>query len=134
LEDLSELTRVKSPKHITKLVLPELASSEESIQHHHSFGSHKCGKLAQKFLLWTTPLSKRDIGLLRDGAPLDPKPRMHIMLQATGIATCLENQKNGVKNQRLHRNSSGHPVLCPAKAVGVTLAYDFSLDVIRPWV
>ena len=65
----------------------------------------------------TIPLRKCDINLLRDGVPLDRDAPLEVLLSATGCTICLENQKNGVKNQTLYHDRSGDPSLCPVRSM-----------------
>lgn len=69
----------------------------------------------------TIPLRKCDVRLFRDGVPLDRDADLHTLMQATGVTICLENQKNGVKNQTLYHDASGDPLLCPVRAMAFLL-------------
>ena len=61
----------------------------------------------------TIPLRKCDVVLLKDGVPLDKEGPLGVLLTATGCTICLENQKNGVKDQTLYHDQSGDDVICP---------------------
>jgi len=63
----------------------------------------------------TIPLRKCDVALLRNGIPLDKEAPLSVLQTATGCTICLENQKNGVKDQTLYHDSSGDDVLDPAR-------------------
>ena len=65
----------------------------------------------------TIPLRKRDVVLLRDGVPLNKEAPLHVLLTATGCTICLENQKNGYKNQTLYHDASGQGSMCPVRAM-----------------
>ena len=65
----------------------------------------------------TIPLRKCDVVLLRDGAPLDREAPLELLRTATGCTICLENQKNGVKDQTLYHDASGDDTLCPVTAM-----------------
>jgi len=67
------------------------------------------------------PLRKMDVQLLREGRPIDRNAPLAELLTATAGTTCLENQKNGVKNQTLHHDLSGTPDLCPTTALALLL-------------
>ena len=64
----------------------------------------------------TIPLRKCDLRLLRSGIPIDPEADLETLLQADGVTICLENQKNGKKNQTLFHDASDDPLMCPVKA------------------
>jgi len=63
----------------------------------------------------TIPLRKCNVALLRNGIPLDKEAPLSVLLTVTGCTICLENQKNGVKDQTLYHDSSGNDVLDPAR-------------------
>ena len=63
----------------------------------------------------TIPLRKCDVVLLRNGIPLDREAPLSVLLTATGCTICLENQKNGRKDQTLYHDTSGDETLDPAK-------------------
>jgi len=65
----------------------------------------------------TAPLRKQDVRLLRDGRPLNKEAPLDALMTATASTICLENQKNGVKNQTLCHDRSGNSDLCPAAAL-----------------
>ena len=64
----------------------------------------------------TIELRKKDIRLFRDGIPLDSDATWDTLLTANGVAICLENQKNGHKNQTLYHDASTDALLCPVAA------------------
>ena len=63
----------------------------------------------------TIPLRKCDVVLLRNGIPLDKEAPLSVLETATGCTICLENQKNGIKDQTLFHDASGDDVLDPAR-------------------
>ena len=65
----------------------------------------------------TIPLRKQDVVLIRNNVPLNKEAPLHVLLTATGCTICLENQKNGVKNQTLYHDASGHASMCPVRAM-----------------
>ena len=69
----------------------------------------------------TVPLRKMDVQSLRNGRPMNKEAPLAELLTATGSTMCLENQKNGVKNQTLCHDTSGNPDLCPTIALAVLL-------------
>lgn len=69
----------------------------------------------------TIPLRKCDVRLLNDDKPINPEADLHTLLQANGVTICLENQKNGKKNQTLYHDLSDDPLMCPVKAAAVLL-------------
>ena len=70
----------------------------------------------------TIPLRKSDVRLFfSDGKAINPNATSDILRQAKSCAICLENQKNGLKDQTLVHEASGDPLLCPAKAMVILL-------------
>ena len=69
----------------------------------------------------TIPLRKCDVRLIRGGRAMDPEAPLHELLTATGVTTCLENQKNGHKDQTLFHDKSDDPDLCPVTTVAYLL-------------
>ena len=65
----------------------------------------------------TIALRKQDVVLLRNGVPLNKEAPLQVLLTATGCTICLENQKNGVKNQTLYHDASGQGTMCPVRAM-----------------
>jgi len=63
----------------------------------------------------TIPLRKCDVALLQNSIPLDKEAPLDVLLTATGCTICLENQKNGVKDQTVYHDSSGDNVLDPVR-------------------
>ena len=64
----------------------------------------------------TIPLRKCDLRLFRKGVPLSLDADLPTLLQADGVTICLENQKNGKKDQTLYHDASDGPLMCPVKA------------------
>ncbi len=69
----------------------------------------------------TIPLRKCDVMLLREGVPLDKEAPLDVLLTATGCTICLENQKNGVKDQTLYHDATDDPDFCPTREVAYLL-------------
>ena len=65
----------------------------------------------------TIPLRKCDVTMLQGDQRLDRNAPLSTLLTATGCTICLENQKNGVKDQTLYHDASGQELLCPVRAM-----------------
>lgn len=65
----------------------------------------------------TIPLRKCDVVLLRHGIPMDKEAPLEQLLTATGCTICLENQKNGKKDETIYHDASGAGSMCPVRAM-----------------
>lgn len=69
----------------------------------------------------TIPLRKCDVQILRNGRPLDRNAPLETLLSGDGVTICLENQKNGIKDQSLFHDASGRARMCPKDAMAYLL-------------
>ena len=69
----------------------------------------------------TIPLRKCDVTLLRNGVPLNKEAPVAELLTATGCTICLENQKNGKKDETIYHEASGSEALCPVRSMAFLL-------------
>jgi len=69
----------------------------------------------------TIPLRKGDVTLLRNNQPMDREAPLAELLTATGCTICLENQKNGHKDETIFHEATPDPIMCPVKAMALLL-------------
>jgi len=69
----------------------------------------------------TIPLRKCDVMLLRDGTPLSREAPLHEMLTANGATICLENQKNGHKDETIYHDGTNDELMNPVRAMAYLL-------------
>ena len=69
----------------------------------------------------TVALRKGDVVMLKGDRRISNDAPLTELRSATAVSLCLENQKNGQKNQTLFHDASGDPEFCPVDAMASIL-------------